>query len=147
MTTATACEVGRVRLSKGDQRIDLHLALGDPYTGGPMAAFADGAVVALECVDDFSAGFTPSQWLSGVASGVRYGFRALGQPLRRVWVRELSGRLGETAMDALASAAALGVAQLLGGPPLKTELAGWALNPPVLSRNGAVGNASNSGLD
>jgi hypothetical protein len=116
-----------VRLSAGEYWVSLALRLTHEFTGGELVRFSPGATVSVEGADEWSSPYTRANWVSGIASGALYAFRALRIPRQHLFVTDFTGRLRACDMDAVANGAALAIAKLAEKelPGLTTE--GWAI--------------------
>lgn len=123
-TDDTLC---RVRFATGGRRLSLTLSVADLRPGVGQVEIAPGVAAGLD-----DPGRQLPGWRAGVISGARYAFRALGSPIRQVRVHEMGGRLGRSEVGAVASAAAVAVARLIGGElPALPDLAGWEVEAEV----------------
>lgn len=116
-------DVARVSLVNGDRHVTVGLRLGDESLARDLVKATPDATIAVEGLDE-AVSYSFGVWSSALETGVRYAFRALKGPRRRVWIYELTGRLQPLDMDAVSCAASLAILHLVG---LTIELPdGWA---------------------
>ncbi len=121
-------------LTQADRWVRLVLSLATEYTGGELVRLAEHANVAIEGTDELSSTYTRLNWMSGLASGVLYAFRALRIPRQQSVLDELSGRLRASDMEAVARCSAIAVAALADRelPPFESD--GWEIQVRVFAR-------------
>ncbi len=132
-----------VTLLSGEYRVRLVVGLADEFTGGEVVQFSPGALVSLEGADTLAAYYTRKNWASGIMSGTLYAFRALDIPRQILVVRELSGRLRASDMDALATGSAIAIAKLVDKDLAWQPPEGWSIQTEVTERSRLIANRAN----
>jgi hypothetical protein len=124
-----------VQLRTGEFWVRLALALTRDFTGGDLVQFAEDATVSVEGADKLSSAYKHANWVTGIASGALYAFRALRIPRQHVVLTELCGRLRASDMEAVAIGSAIAIANLAGQelPPVRAE--GWTIHAEVSNRS------------
>jgi hypothetical protein len=143
--TIELSENATAEVRRGDSWVTLSIGLADEFTGGHVAQLAPGVRVAIEPADELASTCTPTNWLSGIASGAFYAYRTLKVQRRVLLITNLTGRLRGSEISALALASARAVAVCLHRGLTMTDLEGWQETFPEPSRNGAAGVASSVG--
>jgi hypothetical protein len=119
----------RVRLTGEGRWVSLSLSLGEPDASARFLTVAERLWYEMKGLDEAAQKFGLSNWQGGIISGARYAFRALKVSPQQVHVHELRGQLGSGDIGALASAAAVAIARLLGRPAeFPVDLTGWKLD-------------------
>jgi len=141
--TTTIAEKPRnasIELRHGASWVRLAICLAEPFVGGSITRLAQDARVELEGDDELSSCYANANWLSGVASGAFYAYRALNAPRRVVLVTDLAGRLGASDIQVLAYAAARMIAGLLNRELNLADVDGWQVAANAISNNGLKSN-------
>ena len=120
----------------GGEWLRLSVSLTSTFLGGKLVEPAPEFTGGIQGLDEVSAGYTLTSWLSGVTSGAFFAFRHLKAELRRLTLHALEGSLRAASMPALAIAAARAVAELLGRP-ITLDLDGWREASPGATPHGA----------
>ena len=107
-------KVAIIQLNSEEPWVRLVLRLTDEFTEGELVRFAQDAKVSIEGTDDLSSSYVRSNWVSGVASGAFYAFRALRIPRQHVELAELTGRLRAADMEIVAKGTVIAIAKLVG---------------------------------
>lgn len=104
----------------------LTLALRPRGQGQPFLAQPPGFSPAVQPLDEAAAGYGMENWLSGVLSGLGYGWRRWMNPEQGLSLLELTGSLGSGEIEALAIAAGAALATLMGQDALSgVDAKGW----------------------
>jgi hypothetical protein len=128
ISTPTSAGTVRVRLERSPHWLQLEIALDGAWEGGALLIYPDTRSVNLEGTDEISREYDLDAWQSSIMSGAFYAYRALKLPRRRLIDLRLQGSLGSEDMTALATAAALGVAKLLGAELPDADLLEWTVS-------------------
>ncbi|HUY34345.1 MAG TPA: hypothetical protein VMV69_16485 [Pirellulales bacterium] len=97
----------------------------DDVDEGRFLVYSGHFLCEVDGLDEIAASYCLENWESGVISGATFAFRRLKQPLKRLLISELRGRLRSQDMDVLALAAMIGVCTLSGGVVPRDGLPGW----------------------
>jgi hypothetical protein len=143
MSIVKGSENLRIELRKGDARVCLAGHLGEEFTGGSVVRLVPGEPYGVEGMDELSSSYEKKNWLSGVASGAFYAYRALGETRRVLYLTEFTGRLHSADMSAVADAAARLVADCLHRKMPAYDSEGWQLETPEPAKNGVAPVHSN----
>jgi hypothetical protein len=127
-TLANNSPAGSVEVRNGDLFVALTLTLGEKFTGGEIARVTANAPARLEGADELGRSYQLANWLSGIASGALYAFRALKVPRQVVHIEKLVGRLRASDMSILASASTQAIATLLQRQPPVLDWGGWQVS-------------------
>lgn len=131
----------RIQLTGQGRWVSVALSLGELAPANRFLVGAEGLLYEMAAADEASHQYNLANWQGGVISGVRYAFRTLHAPLQQVCLHELRGQVGSSDVSAVAAAAALAVARLLGRSEVPLDLGGWVL----AEENGAAPSAETVG--
>ncbi len=124
MDDLRGCRV-HLRHASGERWASLGLSLRDDIDVGRFLVYSAHFLCEIDGLDEIAASYCLENWESGVISGATFAFRRLKQPLKRLLISELRGRLQSQDMDVLAQAAMIGVSTLSGQEVRRDELPGW----------------------
>ena len=118
----------RIKLSGDGRWVSMSLSLREITADKQVIVSAENLEFDLVGLDEITNEFGLSNWQGGIISGARYAFRKLKAPLHQICIHELHGQLGSGDIGAISSAAAIGVARLLGSQAeFPLDLAGWKM--------------------
>ncbi|HVC95251.1 MAG TPA: hypothetical protein VND64_16265 [Pirellulales bacterium] len=124
MDDRRACRV-HFRHDSGERWASLGFSLRDDVDEGRFLVYSAHFLCEIDRLDEIATSYCLENWESGVISGATFAFRRLKQPLKRLLISELRGRLQSQDMDVLALAAMIGVSALFGGDAPRDGLPGW----------------------
>jgi hypothetical protein len=92
MDDRRACRV-HLQHDSGERWASLGLSLRDDVDEGRFLVYSAHFFCEVDGLDEIAASYCLENWESGVISGATFAFRTLKQPLKRLLISELRGRL------------------------------------------------------